>query len=421
VEHHGGAADLKASVAYVDHDFSSRYAATQAFLRLNPVPSAPVAFLEKQTIELWVAEASLVSNAAGPLRWLAGAFLSDTEEVGSSLASPYPHGAVIYQSARTDRLVEGALYGEVSYMLTPSLTVTGGLRWFGSRLATRSAAAAPQADRSSAFAGHMGNRGVAPKALISYGHADRLVYAQIAQGYRSGGFNGEQLFTGMGATNGPASLPRAFRPDELWSYEAGARVRLFDKRLQLSAALFHADWNDLQSDQYFSSGLPVTVNIGDGSNTGVEIEAAWRSRGPLSGRLALLLDDPQLNRARPSFPARADRGLPGVAKVAGGVSATYAFGLPRAVRGSLTLGVDYVGRSYLTFDGAGSAPMGGFGLVNMSARLSRAPWSLELLGKNLTDATGNTFSYGNPFSRSLVSQVTPPRPQNFSLVLTRAF
>jgi len=328
---------------------------------------------------------------------------------------------VIYNSGRTDRLIEGALYGELSYLLTPSLTITGGLRWFGSRLATRSAADAPEADRSSGFAGTMTNHGAAPKAVISYGHPDRLIYAQVAQGYRSGGFNGEQLFTGSGATTGPAALPRAFKPDELWSYEIGGRLGLFERRLHLSAALYHAEWNDLQSDQYFSSGLPVTVNIGDGSNTGLELEAAWRSRGPLSGRVALLLDDPQLTRARPSFPAQPDNGLPGVAKIAGGASATYAFDMPYALRGALTAGIDYVGRSYLTFDRAGAARMGGFGLVNMSASVSRAAWKLELIGQNLTDETGNTFSYGNPFSRPLISQITPPRPQNFNLVLTRTF
>ena len=212
-----------------------------------------------------------------------------------------------------------------------------------------------------------------------------------------------------------------FRPDHLWSYELGAAAPLFDHRLILRGAIFHADWRDLQTDQRLASGLPLTVNIGDGSNTGVEAEATWRPDEHLLVRGNLLLEDPQITRARDVFPARRDIGLPGVPYALGGAYVRYRWWLGPGLQVELNGQVAYVGRSYLTFDGGAGNRQGGYGSGRVGAVLRTDAWRLSAYVDNLTDETGNTFAYGNPFSRTRATQATPLRPRTVGVGLTRRF
>jgi len=105
------------------------------------------------------------------------------------------------------------------------------------------------------------------------------------------------------------------------------------------------------TDQRLASGLPMTVNIGDGSNTGVEAEAVWRPDDHLLVRANALLEEPQITRASDVFPARRDIGLPGVPYDMGGAFVRYRWQLTPGLRAEVNAQVSYVGRSYLTFDG----------------------------------------------------------------------
>ena len=71
----GDRADLKISTAYIDHSLDTRYDATGAF-RAAGGSRTGGAFDEDKHIKLWATEALLSSNAPGPLRWLADAFVS---------------------------------------------------------------------------------------------------------------------------------------------------------------------------------------------------------------------------------------------------------------------------------------------------------------------------------------------------------
>ena len=49
------------------------------------------------------------------------------------------------------------------------------------------------------------------------------------------------------------------------------------------------------------------------------------------------------------------------------------------------------------------------------------PLASVLLEQRVTDETGNTFAYGNPFSRARATQATPLRPRTFGLAVSRNF
>jgi outer membrane receptor protein involved in Fe transport len=417
--HAGEAADLKVSTAYIDHDLETRYDATGAF-RAAGGSRTGGAFDESKRSRLWVTEGLLSSKAPGRLRWLAGAFVSTTNETDAAQlvgVSPPEAARSIYR--RRDLLSEAAVYGEVAYDLTPRLTATVGGRWFATRVSTHAGEFALAQSPLAPIRGRLTDQDLAPKLRLSYAAAsDLVVYAQMQEGYRAGGFN---IPAAAGGALNPAVVAARFRPDHLWSYELGASAPLFDHTLTLRGAIFHADWRGLQTDQRLASGLPMTVNIGDGSNTGVEAEAIWRPDDHLLVRANALLEDPQITRASDVFPARRDIGLPGVPYSMGAAFVRYRWRLAPTLRVEVNGQVSYVGRSYLTFDGGSGNRMGGYGSGRVGAALSGETWRLTAYVDNVTDETGNTFAYGNPFSRARATQATPLRPRTVGLGLGRRF
>ncbi|MGH1560325.1 TonB-dependent receptor domain-containing protein [Caulobacter segnis] len=135
-----------------------------------------------------------------------------------------------------------------------------------------------------------------------------LVYAQAAEGYRSGGFN-TAIASGSDLRHRTAAnRNRRYNGDELWSYEVGGKAAWLEGRLRLRAAAFLASWRDIQSDQLLPSGLPYTANLGDGRNIGVEFEGSY-VRGGLRLDANFLLNHPELeirqrrlSRAQGSWP-----------------------------------------------------------------------------------------------------------------------
>jgi iron complex outermembrane receptor protein len=417
--HSGEAADLKVSTAYIDHGLETRYDATGAF-RAAGGSRTGGAFDETKRSKLWVAEGLLSSKTPGRLRWLAGAFISTTNEMDAAqLVGVTPPEPARWIYRRRDLLSEAAAYGEVAYDLTPRLTATVGGRWFVTRVSTHAGAFGLAQSPLAAIRERLTDQGLAPKLRLSYAaRPDLVIYAQTQEGYRAGGFN---IPAAAGGSATPETVAARFKPDHLWSYELGASAALLDHTLTLRGALFHADWRGLQTDQRLASGLPMTVNIGDGSNTGFEAEAIWRPDEHLQARANFLLERPQITRASDVFPARRDIGLPGVPYDMGGAYVRYRWRLTPGLQAEVTGQVAYVGRSYLTFDGGLGNRMGGYGSGRVGAALSGRAWRVNAYVDNVTDETGNTFAYGNPFSRARATQATPLRPRTAGIGVSRSF
>jgi outer membrane receptor protein involved in Fe transport len=412
VSHTGEIANLKVSAAFIDHSLQTRYDATGAF-----GGTAPAAFDEDRSVDLSIAEAVLTSAREGRLAWLLGVFASQTNEIDKATLSDLTGGTTRSVYRRRDNLSEAALYGEAAYDLSERLTVTIGGRLFATRVSFDSddfdlAPGLVQPKR------HLSDSGVAPKFRASYAWSPDLVaYIQYQEGFRAGGFNIPAAADGVA----PGRIGSAFRPDRLRNYEAGGTMALFDRTLRLRAAVFHADWSRLQTDQYLPSGLQMTVNIGDGANTGVEVEAAWRPDSHWELRGNLLVEDPTITRPSDAFPATVDIGLPGVSSVLGSTDVTYRWRAAEGWQGEATGQVAYVGHSFLTFDGAAASRMGGYAVARLAVALSSSSTRVQLAMDNVADERGDTFSFGNPFSRARAPQSTPLRPRTVTLSVSRSF
>ncbi|MDP9142918.1 MAG: TonB-dependent receptor [Pseudomonadota bacterium] len=112
------------------------------------------------------------------------------------------------------------------------------------------------------------------------------VYFRYAEGFKSGGFNGEfsqpptgnetpEEFGELIALN-IAETRTPFKPEKQKSFEVGAKANLLNGNLALNAALFHNKLEDFQASIFLGSGAAATVvrNAGKATIQGVELEAA---------------------------------------------------------------------------------------------------------------------------------------------------
>lgn len=410
---------LTASLGALDHEVTTTYDATAAPASLVAGGGHPLTFEDGNEIRGLVSEVRLASVGGRRLRWTAGVFNAmGDQRLDADLE---PEEAVAgYAEVRRDRLWEGAAFGEASYDLTRDLTLTIGGRLHGTRLRTHSDITLGAPIRS--FAGRTHDTGFAPKVLAAYRPTPGVtVYAQAAEGYRTDGFNTSgPAGQGFGVDAGDPQPLRRYAADELWNYEAGVRWRAPDLGLAIRAAVFQADWTDIQADLVLPSGLPFTANLGDGRSRGVEIEGSYeRGRLSLSGNV--VWQDPDLVHPAPGLPASPDDGLPGVPDLSYAVVAIYRvpFGADRDL--DLAASYAYIGHSRLNLDSVTAPTMGAYGDLRFSATLRSGEVSLRLSLENALDSHGDTLAFGNPFSFRLSRQRTPQRPRTLGLRVSRDF
>lgn len=126
-------------------------------------------------------------------------------------------------------------------------------------------------------------------ATINYNpYQGLLVFARVAKGYRSGGFNPAVTqffpripddFFGPGVPGDPALVaPPSYGAEQVQSYEIGIKTTLFDG-VRLNASVFHYDYTDQQVTSYVG-GVVVTANAGASKIDGAEVEL---SASPFEG------------------------------------------------------------------------------------------------------------------------------------------
>ncbi|SDE24537.1 TonB-dependent receptor [Kordiimonas lacus] len=214
---------------------------------------------------------------------------------------------------------------------------------------------------------------------------DSHLYARIARGFRSGGFNG-RMFS--------AADSEPFKPEYVWSYEVGFKGRTMDGVLSYGLTGFYNDYTDYQarvavaidsSDQSAGFNFP-TINAAKLEMYGAEAElranldawTLWGNIGLLGASYKEFRDD-QRDRTGQE-PIR----TPDVTLSAGAV-----YHLTLGTRGSVDIGADvrYVSDYYTSVDNSDLLYEDGYWLVGANARWVDAAdkWSVRAGVKNLFD------------------------------------
>lgn len=174
----------------------------------------------------------VLSKTGGALTWLLGA----SGLTGRSLFDPLVSGAI--RSRYGQKARAWAAFGEATYNLAPSLRVTGGIRysWDQKTSLFQSLDATNQPVGTSTSAKKSWDN-ISMRAVAKYEFAPKSqAYASFTQGFKTGSFNP--------ATRAGALVPA--KPETINAYEGGVKADV-SRAFRINAALFHADYKDLQA------------------------------------------------------------------------------------------------------------------------------------------------------------------------------
>ena len=290
-------------------------AGTAGFLASQPVNSATFSLFQTDNTrrnKQFSQEIEILSQDTDKFEWVLGAFyfhesgtevnpqhfgfVLDTNAIVYNAtnfggAAPFLQGTnparyrVALQNPTLAYSADGtsyAVYGQGTYRpdgRDGRLGITLGLRysWDEKHMARSQNGATPFVgadigynDQRAKFSAPTGN------LTVDYRASDDVnLYARIARGYRSGGFNARQ-----GVVN--ATLPlKAFENETIWSYEAGFKTE-FAQKLRLNGAVFYNVYSNLQLATFSpttAGGAAVGTivgNVGKTSYTGFELESQYQ-------------------------------------------------------------------------------------------------------------------------------------------------
>ncbi|RYF94109.1 MAG: TonB-dependent receptor, partial [Caulobacteraceae bacterium] len=240
---------------------------------------------ERQTHELRIA-----SPSDQRLRFVAGVFYQNQvhdilqqykiDGLGSQI-SITGREDTLWLTAQQREDTDSAIFGEISFDIVPSVTVTGGLRAFKAENSLKGFFGFAAGYSSNGEAACFGPP-ITPKAPCTnvnksteedgYTHRlnltwkiddDRMVYGTWSTGYRPGGINRR------------ATLP-PYQSDFLTNYEAGWKTSWMEGSLRWNGAVFLEEWEDFQFSILGANGLTEIKNAANAEIYGVETDLVWR-------------------------------------------------------------------------------------------------------------------------------------------------
>ncbi|WP_025292869.1 TonB-dependent receptor [Sphingomonas sanxanigenens] len=311
----------------------------------------------------------------------------------------------------TARTRSYAAFGEATWNIADTLSLTGGLRYThekkdgafgqiqrGPALTPGEVLLGAQAIRNAfaanipTFLAETREDNLSGRATASWKPVEGvLAYVTYARGFKSGGLN-------LNATAAPSVID----PEKVQNWEAGLKTQFLDDRVTLNLAAFTQTVRNYQSQQIDTriAQTAYIANVGTVRSRGLEMDVRVR---PVTG-LSLFASGAYTDATYRSFtnaPCPVEylglatvcdlsgRRLPGVSKWAASVGGEY-----RAALGNgheIVFAADHAYRSsfYTTYNLAADSLAGSYHVTNASIGLRAADgqWGVALFARNLFDTT----------------------------------
>ncbi|NIJ35866.1 outer membrane receptor protein involved in Fe transport [Sphingopyxis panaciterrae] len=272
-------AELSTSASWIDRRNVTQFDLSDAFVPvLVDGFGFPAGFIDRIGIvattdyEIFNSEIRLASQSEGPFGWQVGASYNslNIHQYGGTFTAPgtLPFAIIASDDVRKNKAF--TLYGEANYAFTPQLRAIVGVRYYRER--KRRDVLSTNFGLTSPDTGDATFETVNPRVNLSYEFTpDSMVYANVAKGFRSGGFN--QTSAGGGIID----VPLTYDPDKIWTYELGTKHQLFGNKLILDASVYRSEWSDVQSNNFAPGGVVTIINnSGHVSGWGVDLSATMR-------------------------------------------------------------------------------------------------------------------------------------------------
>ncbi|MEP6549260.1 MAG: TonB-dependent receptor [Gammaproteobacteria bacterium] len=248
-----------------------------------------------------------------------------------------------------------------------------------------------------------------PKLGLNYElNANTFLYASASKGFKSGGFN-------------PGSYQNdPYKPEQIWDYEAGVKLTLFDRRLRLNTAVFYYDYTDLQVQDVQNNNV-IIRNAAKAKVEGLELESSWlatqafRIDANLTWLDAEFTDGALLDPKYPALGVQQLSGkkLPRAPDLKATLGAQYQFDLRD--QSGITLRVDYAWQDRIYFSAFNVQDLSerSYGWLKGRATYTgtSGKWNVAAYIDNATNevvATNKIFN-GDIIGSTVLGSLAPPR------------
>ena len=383
-------------------------------------------------------ELRIASNAPGPVEYVAGLYYFHQKIVGHPISIYGPLATYWLLSAsasRTSTLLNGyqstgttdfrtdsyAVFGEVTWHMTPRLALTGGIRYtyenkdgaydlttFGGQATTAGSALFNDQQsilRAQSYTGHIGDGSASGRANLSWQMTDTVMaYASYARGQKSGGINMSGLPVYPAGVAGHASgdpilSTVVVRPEQNTTWEGGIKTSFLDRAVTVNFDAYYTRVRDFQANVVDNAAVialrSYLANIPLVTVKGVEFDAAAR----IGSRFTLRASGAHADGRYASYPAGpcpieltgsataqcnlTGKGLPGLPKWSGSIGGEYTIPVEA---NELLIRADVFARTSVFGDATDSAytVIPGYTVVNASIGFRAAKgWEIAVFARNL--------------------------------------
>ena len=371
--------------------------------------------LRVEQLKTFSQELRLASSGQGPLQWLVGAYYSHDDDSDSSLynyaqnyeVAPLNPTPVIFNEDISQRTETEGVFAHTEYALSNEWKVIAGIRETHENVDYTYDSGVnvdfpPAYELTPVPYDHatMSSNGVSGKLGLNYQPSrDMLVYLNLSEGYKGGGFPGDIAFLPYPAGQPASAYLPSYSSEKLFAYELGLKSTLADGALILDSAVFYYDWRHMQASTEIPYGTPPNVievfslgNAGNAKIYGLDTDLTWKMTQELSLRAGINLMDAKIVSGTydDETPVQSPRASTNVVLRYQSVQ-PVANVLPFAQ-------VDYNYRSsvYFTLPNTEADHQGGYGLLGLRAgvKTTDAKWEWSAWARNLTNTVYLVDAFG---------------------------
>jgi outer membrane receptor protein involved in Fe transport len=319
----------------------------------------------------------------------------------------------VFTTLSHGEIEELAFFGELTWNINDSWSITAGGRYFDNTLDTDQEShgivvefGGPPAPRN---IGTQSESGFNPKVAIEWQpNDDWTLYGTAAKGFRIGGTNNPvpvEFCAEDLAKLGITGSPDSFDSDSLWNYEIGSKSSHANGSLSLNVAAFLIDWTDIQQITRLECGFQFVNNTGIAESKGFEVEITGRPIENFTYTLGVGYTDAAITDPQDAANIFAGDPLPQVPEWTFMANAQYDFNIG-ANDGYLFVNYSWIDES-VSVNQSITAPRVRPSYNILDARLGMyvGSWNISLFAKNLTDEHANLSD-----NRSLAAE-DPRRPR----------
>lgn len=258
-------------------------------------------------------------------------------------------------------------------------------------------------------------RNFSPKAVLSFHPSeDDLVYLSYSVGFKSGTFNIVNIYT----------PPNFIEPEEVTTYELGAKMSFFDGLLRVNGAVFYNDIDNLQTGfvSLLAGGAVRFLTVPAAKTQGAELDGTWLPMPDLNPGLAfngnVAYVDAKYSDFKEGNGFNEDTGIyeqnqdysgnkiVRTPKLSGGLGVVQAVEISG---GSIEIGVDGYYNSGFFYDASNNIEEDPYSILNgrVSFLHERSNVRVTAYGKNLLDRRYHLAQFETDFG--LINTLAPPK------------